>query len=560
MTHGITVRAPSSRRASRGRASLGFAALSIVAVFITVAAVTPGPKGPDSKEAVGARNRIVIGVRGDVSSFNIYTATNAFTQDVIDLLHPRLAEEQDDFREGPPTFRAALATSWEFSADHRTLTFRLDPKWRWSDGAPVTSADVVFSNRAAASPDVAWVGSDVKQAIAAVTAPDPRTVVFRFEQVYPYQLMDAVEGNILPERVYRETPLPGWPTHAFLTAPVSGGPFLLKRYERGSLIELVRNPGYARAPLPRLDAVVFRVIPDETTLVNELLAGGIDFMENLPASAVKTVGASTRLKIVRAPDLSYTFISWNTARPLFSDARVRRALTLAIDREAIIEGLLPETGRPSAGPVLSCMWACDPSLKPLPYDPDAARRLLAESGWKDSDGDGLLDRDGRVFRFELETNQGSGLRADIALMVAAQLKKVGIEAVPRTFEFGAFTARHEKHEYDAFVGSWRESTKVDLTSAFHSASRSGGYNYGSYADAELDGILDRARLEVDREAARRLWWRAQQIIARDQPCTFLFERDQLHAMPRDLHGFRSSPRTAYAGLEEWSLGGDGKGR
>jgi peptide/nickel transport system substrate-binding protein len=560
MTHGINVRAPSWRRTSRGRASLVFAALPILAAFIAVAAVTPGLKGPDAKEAVSARNRIVIGVRGDVSSFNIYTATNAFTQDVIDLLQPRLAEEQDDFREGPPTFRAALATSWEFSADHKTLTFHLDPKWRWSDGAPVTSADVVFSNQAAASPAVAWVGSDVKQAIAAVTAPDPRTVVFRFAQVYPYQLMDAVEGNILPERVYRETPLEAWPKHAFLTAPVSGGPFLLKRYERGTLIELVRNPDYARAPLPRLDVVVFRVLPDETTLVNELLAGGIDFMENLPAAAVKTVGASTRLRIVRAPDLSYTFISWNTARPLFSDARVRRALTLAIDRGAIIEGLLPETGRPSAGPVLSCMWACDPSLKPLPYDPDAARRLLAESGWKDSDGDGLLDRDGRVFRFDLETNQGSGLRADIAQMVAAQLHKVGIEAVPRTFEFGAFIARHEKHEYDAFVGSWRESTKVDLTSAFHSASRTGGYNYGSYADAELDGILGRARLEVDREAARRLWWRAQQIIVRDQPCTFLFERDQLHAVPRNLHGFRPSPRTAYAGLEEWSLGDDGQGR
>jgi peptide/nickel transport system substrate-binding protein len=273
---------------------------------------------------------------------------------------------------------------------------------------------------------------------------------------------------------------------------------------------------------------------------------------------VAKVHAKQDLTVVRAPDLSYTFISWNTERPLFKDARVRRALTLAIDREAIIEGLLKETGRPSAGPILSCMWASDPSLKPLPYDPEAARRLLAEAGFADRDGDGVIDRDGRAFRFDLETNQGSRLRADIVQMVTAQLRKVGIEATPRTFEFGAFIARHEKHDYDAFVGSWRESTKVDLKSAFHSASREGGYNYGSYADAELDGLIDKARMEVDRDTARRLWWRAQQIIARDQPLTFLFERDRLHAVPRDLTGLRLSPRTAYASLEEWSFAPRGK--
>jgi peptide/nickel transport system substrate-binding protein len=533
---------------------LGSATLLLLAGGLLGAAKPPAKPAPPPAE-----RRIVIGVRGDVTSFNIYTATNAFSQEVIDLLALRLAEEQDDFAQGPPTFKPGLASSWEFSPDRKTLTFHLDPKARWSDGAPVTSADVAFSYKAAASPEVAWVGSDVKEAIAEALTPDPRTVVFRFARVYPYQLMDAVEGNILPARVYGATPLKEWPEHPFLTAPVSSGPFLLKRYERGSLIELQRNPRYARAPLPRLDTVIFRVIPDETTLVNELLAGGIDFMENVPADAAAKIRAVPRLDLVRAPDLSYTFISWNTGRPLFKEARVRRALTMAIDREAIIEGLLKETGRPSAGPILSCMWACDRSLKPLPYDPEAAKRLLAEVGFKDSDGDGLLDRDGQPFRFELETNQGSGLRADIVQMVAAQLRKVGVEAVPRTFEFGAFIARHEKHDYDAFVGSWRESTKVDLKSAFHSASRTGGYNYGSYADAELDALIDKARLEADREAARKLWFKAQEIIARDQPLTFLFERDRLHAVPRDLTGLRLSPRSAYVGLEEWSLGGRSTG-
>jgi peptide/nickel transport system substrate-binding protein len=525
------------------------AALGLTAVGLGAAA---GPvKPPAATPAAGGR--IVIGVRGDVTSFNIYTATNAFTQEVVDLLDLKLAAEQDDFALHPPSFRPGLASSWEWSRDRTSLTFHLDPRARWSDGRPVTAEDVLFSHRAATSAEVAWVGSDVKEFIAGVQAPDPRTVVYRFSQAYPYALLDAVEGNILPRHLYESVPLAQWPKSAFLESKAGSGPFILKRYERGALIELQRNPDYLYAPRPRLDTVVFRILPDEATLLNELLSGGIDVMENVPPDAASRVSASPRLTLVRAPDLSYTFIGWNTARPLFTDVRVRRALTLAIDRAAILEALLPGVGRPSAGPVMSFLWAHDPTLKPLPHDPTEARRLLAEAGWKDSDGDGLLDRQGVPFRFELESNQGSGLRADVAQMVAAQLRPLGIEAIPRVVEFNAFVAKHEKHDFDAFVGTWRESTKVDLKSAFHSASKEGGYNYGSYANAELDGLIDRARAEPDADKARPLWFRVQRLIAADQPYTFLFERDRLHAVPKRLKGFRADPRSAYAGLEDWSL-------
>jgi peptide/nickel transport system substrate-binding protein len=515
------------------------------------AATAWAPNTPAPPAAPEAR-RLVIGVRGDVTSLNVYTAASAFDQEVADLIYPRLAYEEDDFQQGPPTFRPGLASSWDLSPDGTRLTFHLDRRAAWSDGRPVTAADVLLSHRAARSPEVAWAGIDVKEFIQEASAPDARTVTYRFGRVYPYQLMDAVEGNILPARVFEKVPLAEWPKRAFLEAPVAGGPFRLKRYERGALIELERNPGYLKAPLPRIDAVVFRVIPDEETLLNELLSGGIDVMENVPVRAASRVEAAPRLRLLRVPDLSYTFICWNTARPLFSDARVRRALTLAIDREAIIEGLLPGVGRPAAGPVLSFLWARDPELKPLPFDPDAARRLLKEAGWEDRDGDGVLERDGRPFRFDLETNQGAGQRADAARMAAAQLAKIGVQAVPRVVETGAFIARHEAHDFDAFVGSWRESTKVDLRSNFHSAARDGGYNYGQYRSPELDRVIDRARAERDPKAARALWIEAQRIIARDQPYTFLFERDRLHAVPRDLRLPRLGPRSLYAGLEEWS--------
>lgn len=524
----------------------------LLAVALLAGAADGGSASPaEAPGAATAGRRLVVGVRADVTSFNIYTAASAFDQEIADLLYPKLAYEQDDFEQGPPTFRPGLASSWEFSGDGTRLTFHLDPRATWSDGRPVTGADVLLSHRAAKSQEVAWAGIDTKEFIEEVTAPDARTVVYRFARVYPYQLMDAVEGNILPAHVFGKMPLAEWPKHAFLESAVVGGPFRLRRYERGTLIELERNPAYLKAPLPRLDAVVFRVIPDEEALLDELLSGGIDVMENVLPRAAERV-ESRRLRLLRVPDLSYTFICWNTARPMFTDSRVRQALTMAIDREAIVQGLLPGVGRPATGPVLSFLWAHDSDLRPLPFDPDAARRLLKEAGWEDRDGDGLLDRDGQPFRFDLETSQGSGLRADAAHMVAAQLREIGVEAVPRVFESGTFIARHQAHNFDAFVGSWRESTKVDLWSNFHSAARDTAYNYGQYGSLRLDRLIDRARAERDPEAARASWIEAQRIITHDQPYTFLFERDRLDVVPLDLRLPRLSPRSLFAGLEEWS--------
>lgn len=530
----------------------GAAGLSAVAAAAGLAVATLlQPGAPDGAARGSPGGRVVVGVRSDVSSFNLYTATTAFSQEVIDLLYPRLAEEQDDFGSGPPSFSGRLASSWEFSADGLTLTIHLDSKARWSDGEPITAADVLFSHEAARSPDVAWAGRDVKDFIVAASAPDPATVVFRFSRRYPYRLMDAVEGNILPARAYSTIPFAQWVARPWLEAPSPGGPYRLIRYEPRAVIELARNPAYHRAPLPGLDAVLFRVIPDEETLLNELVAGGIDVMENVPPRSAARIEATGRHRIVRVPDLSYTFICWNVGRPLFADPRVRRALAMAIDRDAMIEAVQPGVGRLLAGPILSFMWAADPSLRPLPFDPAGAGRLLEQAGWVDRDGDGVREKDGVRFRFELEVSQGSGARMAAAELAAAGLRRVGVEAIPRSLEAGAFVTRHEKHDFDAFVGSWRESTKVDLRSVFHSHSREGGYNYGQYANASLDELIETARSESDTARARDLWHRAQRLIAEDQPYTFLFQRDRLHAVPIGLKGMRRSPRSLYAGMEEW---------
>ena len=544
------MRATRQRRGSRT-----FAWLASVSVLLACVAGVLGAAGTETGDRRSeTADRVTIGVRADVDSLNIYTASTILSQEVSNLLFLHLAGEKDDFAEGPPTFEPQLARRWEVSADGLTIDFNLDSAMRWSDGRMVTARDVVFSHEAAISKEVGWIGADVKEFIASVEVIDDKTVRFRFTKRYPYQVMDAVEGNILPAHHYGAIPFAEWPKKEFVEAPVVSGPYRLASYRPGETLVLERNPAYggAAAGIPR---VVFRVLPDVATLLAELESGGIDVMENVPAAQVKRLSARQDLELIKVHDLSYTFVCWNQRLALFSDPRVRRALTMAIDRRAIIDGVLFGNGKLLASPVMSLYWAHDPSLEPWPHDPQRARALLAEAGWKDTDGDGILDKDGRPFRFTLETNQGSQLRGDVAILVQDHLKKVGIDAQPRTLEFRAYLQKHDAHDFDAFVGGHREATKVDLKSLLHTSAIDGGYNHAGYSNAAMDALIDQARGETDTKAARQLWSRAQQLFHEDEPFTILFEMQRVNAVNRRIAGAKMSPRTAFMNLPAWSLRG-----
>ena len=535
-----------------GRKLAWLASASILLACVAGVLGAAGPETGDRRSETA--DRVTIGVRADVDSLNIYTASTILSQEVANLLFLHLAGEKDDFAEGPPTFEPQLARRWEVSADGLTIDFHLDSAMRWSDGRRVTARDVVFSHEAAVSKEVGWIGADVKEFIASVEAIDDKTVRFRFTKRYPYQVMDAVEGNILPAHHYGAIPFAEWAKKEFVEAPVISGPYRLASYRPGETLVLERNPAYggAAAGIPR---VVFRVLPDVATLLAELESGGIDVMENVPAAQVKRLSARQDLELIKVHDLSYTFVCWNQRLPLFSDPRVRRALTMAIDRRAIIDGVLFGNGKPLASPVMSLYWAHDPSVESWPYDPQRARALLGEAGWKDTDGDGILDKDGRPFRFTLETNQGSQLRGDVAILVQDHLKKVGIDAQPRTLEFRAYLQKHDAHDFDAFVGGHREATKVDLKSLLHTSAIDGGYNHAGYSNAAMDALIDQARGETDTRAARQLWSRAQQLFHEDEPFTILFEMQRVNAVNRRIAGAKMSPRTAFMNLPAWSLRG-----
>jgi peptide/nickel transport system substrate-binding protein len=236
---------------------------------------------------------------------------------------------------------------------------------------------------------------------------------------------------------------------------------------------------------------------------------------------------------------------------------VRQALTLAIDRQEIVSALLGDRERNLAfgevckGPILPIIWAYHPELRDFPHDPARAKQLLEEEGWKDQDGDGYLERDGKRFSFTLKTNQENLIRKAITVMVQDMLKEVGIEVRPNPLDGNTFLSDLKGKDFEAAVGGWSVGLKTDLSVYWHSNSINDKFNHISYSNPELDRILDEAVFEMDREKARKLWWRAQEILVEDQPYTFLYIPKQINFVHQRFRNVQMHTIAWLYNLEQW---------
>ncbi len=491
---------------------------------------------------------------GDISAYeslNPMYATDAHARDVYDLLFLSLLFENDDFL----TFRPRLARSWEFSEDRLALTFHLRDDVVWSDGVKFTARDVAATFRAQKNPDVLWSGRHLKEHIDSVQVIDDLTAVYHFSQAYPYQIMDANDGPILPAHMLEETE-PSMIRNIPVEDMPTDGPFKIESWVKGQSLTLVPNPLYYEKGKPYLDKVIFKIIPDQMTLITQLRAGEIDCMESIPYGEVENLRkANPDLEIFAFQSRLYHYIGYNAINPHFSSPRVRRALTLAINRKLIIDNLCYGFAEECSSPFVPLIWAYDPDIKPLPFDPDEARRILSEEGYADSDGDGYLDKDGKIFEFELMTNQGNQTRADIQVMVQEELKEIGVKVNPVIIEWTVMLEHHKSGDFDALINAWRSGTKADLAPIWScEARRKGGYNRVNYCNPTVDSLNTLACSILDFEKARPLFNRAQKIIYEEQPYTFLYVPNALFALNRRIKGAKPDPISVYHNLYEWWAG------
>jgi peptide/nickel transport system substrate-binding protein len=515
---------------------------------------TPPPQATATPQRGGTA--VVSWIASPTGVNELTTQGTAITTEIIRQLFLHLVEEQPDFEQHPPTMSPQLAKSFDWSPDHKVLTFHLREGVVWSDGVPVTADDVRFTWQAHTSPEVAWNSSFMKEHITDVEVVDPRTVRFHFSRVYAKQILDANEGVILPKHAWEKLPFSEWKGNSdwFLQNLVVDGPFKIGSWQPQQDVVLVRNERYWRKGHPYLDKAVIRNTPDAANQMTQLFSGETDFVPQVQPVDVPRIKADPRLDVIAYWFRLYVSTVWNSRNPLFADAEVRRALTMAIDRQTIVDTVFPDgTGRVGVSPMVQSVWAFDKSLKPLPYDPAGARRILESKGWKDTNGDGVLDKGGKPFSFVLLSNAGNQQRNDAAVMIQDQLKKVGIRVEPRVVEFNSMVTQAVEGDFDALIFGFQMDTSLDVTAQFDSKATEEG-NFAAYNNPELDRLLVEVMSKPDIRQSEATLHRIQQILHRDQPMTFLWESQRISAINRRVHDVKPTVLFSLFNLEDWWVG------
>ncbi len=286
-------------------------------------------------------------------------------------------------------------------------------------------------------------------------------------------------------------------------------------------IVLSANPTYFDGR-PNLSRIVYRIIPETALNEMEIMTKGTDYSSIFPYE-YQRMKELPAYKVYTQPSLGYTYIGYNFKNELFIDRRVRVALTSAINREEIVRYVLYGLGTVATGPFPDHLWYANPNVQPIPYNPQTARRLLAEAGWKDTNGDGILEKDGKPFRFTLITNSGNDTRRDVGVLVQRQLREIGIDVKFEVYEWSVFlknfiNARH----FDACLLGWSLSVDPDAYEIWHSSQIEKGFNVISYRNPEADRLWEEGRRLYDKEQRKKIYWRLHELLHEDQPYTFLY--------------------------------------
>lgn len=498
----------------------------------------------------GYGGSLIVGISGDVDSFNPLFGETAFAQEITHLMLLGLADLNEKSE-----FVPELATSWESSQNHLRLTYHLREDAVWSDGVPITAEDVKFTFDLLMDSTVASPRQGASEYVKSVVVDDPHRVTIEFTKAYPDQLFDTA-GEILPKHILEKVDRRELRNHGFARHPISSGPFVLKKWVSQQYIELVPNEKFFGGR-PYIDRVIFKIVPDRTNLLLQLQTGEVDMMIGVPPGEVnRLLEKNPNLEIYPISGRVYYYTGYNLRNPLFSSTSVRRALAMAIDRQGIINALLYGYGKPCLGPLPPMIaWAYNNEVKEIPYDPEKAKAELAKEGWLDRDGDGWLDKDGRKFEFTLKTNAGNRLRSDVAVILQDQLRNVGIEVDIQTVEWTTFTRELRAKKFEAYMGGWSTSLNIDPTPIFHSSSVD-LFNFVHYANPRVDHLIEIGREEMDRRKAAEIWREVQELIYEDQPYTFLFWSDRIVAVNARFKNVTPIPLSALYGLEKWYLAPD----
>lgn len=558
----------------RARLLLLPAVLLLSASLAACGDVRGGASGEEADPDVPEEDRyggtVTVGAYGDLQSMNSLTSSDYSSGEIQrEMLFMPLVKYDEDLNPVP-----WLAESWDtvrVAPDSLELTFHLRRDIRWHDGEPTDAEDVAFTFDRAIEPATAFPNASAFALYAREgTVVDPYTYKIRLKPHSDF-LDIWYQTPVMPEHILGDVPPSELLTHPFGTQePVGNGPFRFVRRIQGQEWVFEANPDFPEelGGRPYIDRFVYRYIPEQTTLLSSLLTGEIDVYMGPNPQQADQIASTPGVELKESPFRQWVYIAWNTRLPMFDDARERRALSMAIDRDEIVDALVYGYGEAGRATVTPAHWSFDPEdeTTQIPYDPEGARELLAEAGWIDRDDDGILeDAQGNEFRFTLKTNQGNDTRKDITEVVQAQLRPLGIVVEPRLVEWntmieqlqGSLDERGERvRDFDAVVSSWVDYFRKDDSDILHSRNLDDPYQYVGYSNPRVDELIDTLGVMIDREKAMPLWKEYQRLMAEEAPYTTIYYPRRLVGVSRRIRGEVMDTRGEFINISDWWIAPD----
>lgn len=497
----------------------------VFAIAMTLACVPrEGPPGkaavppPDTSPKDGGTlfRRLEV----NVVTLNPLLATSRYDRQVVQHLFTPLIYLDQSLLPAP-----GLAESWDVSDDGLLYTFRLNPKATFSDGRPVRAADVLFTVRKIVDPaseavqvQGSFAGLDLSRSRTA----DDHTIEIAFRQPLAGRLTRFADVLVLPEHVYGK----GSFKNDYNDMAIGSGPYTLTEWSPGTQVVVRRRDDYWGIR-PHVETVVFKMVGNAQTAWNALKRG--ELHETMLTSDVwlrekddPELGKAIEFRHFYA--LAYNFIAWNTRHPLLREPRIRRALAMCVPIESVIKDLYHGTARAMSGPFTPDEAAYNPSVPVIRQDPAEARRELASAGWLDTDGDGVLEKNGRRFELELITMSGSGITQQFAQMLQAEMAKAGVKLEIAVVDGATAIERILAGNYQSAYMSWDLDPDPDLFPILHSSQFPPlGQNFVFYRNREVDRLIEQARVEMDDSARKDLHWRLHELLADEQPYTWVIQ-------------------------------------
>jgi peptide/nickel transport system substrate-binding protein len=530
-----------------------------VALSSLVACADTTPRG-----GTAGGGTVIIAATSDPDALFPPLSLNMEARQATELIYEYLADVGVNMNTiGDEGFVKQLASEWRWSDDSTSIAFQIDPAAKWHDGKRVTAADVAFSFDVYTDPVVASPVATALLDIDSVSARDSTTAVVWFNRRTPQQFYDAAaQMLILPKHLLDAFPRDSLRGLAATAIPVGSGRYRLENWNRGSSFELRAVDDHYRGAAT-IARIIWTITPEYQAAVTRLLGGEADVFSPIRQETIPTIAKNAAFNLTSLPGMDYVFLQFNFNDPaaktrphrLFASRDMRRALTMALDRKAMVLNLFDTLASVSIGPTVRAFPTTDTTLAQIPYDPARAEQMLDSLGWRRAGAGSTRARNGVPLKFKVIVPVSSQSRMRMAVLIQEQLRRVGVEMEIDQMDYSAFSARQSARSFDAALAAWHlgsspSAIRHTWTSA---AAEPGGLNYSGYRSPVFDALVDSALRTHSLVSSKDYFRRANQTIVDDAPAVWLYEPRTILAVNERVRTTPMRPNAWWLDIARWVI-------